>query len=345
MDKIYSNVEIAEFLQNIAIAYEIKRKNIFKTIAYQNAAETVISYPKSIQELWKKDPKELDNLPNIGPHILSKIDYLFRYNQYHPHIIKAFKNIPPCVFTFTKINGIGPKIAYKLGKKLKFSNKPEKALQQLVDYAKSGQIRKIPRFGQKSENVILINTLNFLGLQRRMSLKEAQIISNKVIDYLKKEFPKVEFVALGSLRRLSDTVGDIDIAAKSDDSQPILNHFINYPDKIQLINKGSKKASILIVHNVRVDLMVQPAKNFASLVQHFTGSKQHNINLRKYALTLGLSISEYGIKDLKTGKINTFEDEVKLYNFLKLCHIEPQNRTGEKEIEVAQKCYNKTIKS
>jgi DNA polymerase (family 10) len=91
--------------------------------------------------------------------------------------------------------------------------------------------------------------------------------------------------------------------------------------------------------------MVQPEQNFASLIQHFTGSRQHNINLRKYALSLGLSVSEYGIKNLKTGKNNTFKTEEQLYNFLKLCYIEPQNRTGEKEIEVAQKCYNKTIKN
>jgi DNA polymerase (family X) len=343
MNKIYSNFEIAEFLQNIATAYEIKRKNIFRTISYQNAAETVLTYPKSIQEIWKNNPKDLDNIPNIGPNILSKIDYLFKYNKYHPHIIKAFKNIQPCIFVFTKINGIGSKIAYKLSKKLKFSTNPEKALDQLVEYAKSGQIRKISKFGQKSEQSILINTLNFLGLQKRMSLKEAQTLSQKIIKYLHTKFPKIEFISLGSLRRLSDTVGDIDMAAKSTDSEEILNHFVNYPDKVQLIDKGPKKASILIVNNIRVDLMIQPAKNFASLIQHFTGSRQHNINLRKYALNLGYSVSEYGIKDLKTGKIHTFETEEKLYNFLKLCYIEPQKRIGENEIEIAQKCYNKTL--
>jgi DNA polymerase (family 10) len=345
MDKIYSNTEIAEFLQNIATAYEIKKKNIFRILSYQNAAETVISYPKSLQELWKKDPCELDNIPNIGPNIMEKINYLFKNNKYHPHVVKAFKNIHPAVFTFTKINGIGSKIAHKLTKKLKFSNDPEKALGELIEYAKNGKIKNIPRFGQKSEQVILINTLNFLGLKRRMSLKEAQNISKDIIDYLHLKFPKIEFIPLGSLRRLSDTVGDIDLAAKGTNNEEILNHFINYPEKIQIINKGTQKASILIVHNIRVDLMVQPSKNFASLIQHSTGSKNHNINLRKYALSLGYSISEHGIKDLKTGKINTFEDETKLYNFLKLCYIEPKNRVGEKEIEIAQKCYNKTVKN
>ena len=88
--------------------------------------------------------------------------------------------------------------------------------------------------------------------------------------------------------------------------------------------------------------MIQPAKNFASLLQHFTGSRQHNILLRKHALSLGYSISEYGIKDLKTGKIYTFDTEEKLYNFLKLCYIQPQDRLGEQEIQTAQKCYNQS---
>jgi DNA polymerase (family 10) len=177
-----------------------------------------------------------------------------------------------------------------------------------------------------------------------MPLKQAQKTAQKIIVYLHQQFPETEIISLGSLRRQTETVGDIDLAAKSSDTEKILNHFIKYPEKIQIINRGDKKASILIENYIRVDLMIQPSENFASLIQHFTGSRQHNINLRKYALTLGLSISEYGIKNLKTGKINTFDNEEKLYNFLNLCYIEPQSRTGDNEIEIAQKCYNKNVK-
>jgi len=345
MNKIYSNTEVTEYLQNISTAYEIKRKNIFKTVSYQNAADTVATYPKSIQEIWQKNPKDLDDIPNIGPNILAKIDYLFKNNQPHPAVIKAFKNIHPCVFTFTKIEGIGPKIAYKLSKNLKFSTDPEKSLTELIEYAQNGKIRNIPKLGQKSEQLILTQTLNFLGLGKRMPLKQAQKTAQKIIDYLHQQFPKTEIISLGSLRRQVETIGDIDLAAKSSDTEKILNHFIEYPEKIQIINRGDKKASILIENYVRVDLMVQPSENFASLIQHFTGSRQHNINLRKYALNLGLSISEYGIKDLKTGKNNIFENEEKLYNFLKLCYIEPINRIGENEIAIAQKCYNESVKN
>ncbi len=342
--KTYTNAEIAQTLQNIATAYEIKKKNFFRIQSYQDAAETVLTYPESIHHLWQKNPQLIADIPGIGPNIFKKITYLFQNQKLHPHIIQAFKNIHPTVFTFTKINGIGPKIAYTLSKKLKFSSNPIRALNQLVNYAKNGKIKNIPKFGEKSEKLILDNTLVFLGHSRRMTHKEAQKTADSIINFLHQKFPNIQILTLGSLRRQTKTVGDIDLAAKSTQANQILNYFITYPGNIQTINRGLKKASIRVYPDVRVDLMVQPAKNFYSLIQHFTGSKNHNILLRKYALSLGLSISEYGIKDLKTNKINTFNTEEKLYNFLKLCYIPPQDRIGETEIETAKKCYNKLLK-
>jgi len=343
--KKYTNAEIAEILQNIATAYEIKKKNFFRIKSYQDAAETILTYPKPISDLWQKDPKLVDNITGIGPNIFKKICYLLTKNKLHPDIIKTFKNIHPAVFTFTKINSIGPQTASTLTKKLKFSKKPITALNQLIKYAQDGKIANWPHFGKKSQNSILENTLIFLGQSRRMNYQEAKIASNKIIKYLSQKFPKIEFITLGSLRRQTSTVGDIDIAAKSNNSKNILKYFITYPDNIQTIDVGSKKASIKIYPDIRVDIMVQPSKNFSSLVQHFTGSRQHNILLRKHALSLGLSVSEYGIKNLKTGKIYTFTSEEKLYNFLKLAYIKPQLRIGEREIEIAKKCYNEKVKT
>ena len=340
--KDYSNTEIAELLQNIATAYEIKKKNFFRIKSYQDAAETILTYPESVFKLWQKNPQLFDNIPGIGPNIFTKITFLFEKNKLHPHIIKAFKGISPLVFTFTKINGIGPKTASILTKKLKFSKDPIKALDQLIKYCQLGKIKNWPHFGEKSEQSILKNTLAFLGQSHRMTYQEARGQADKIISFLKQKFPKIEFIALGSLRRQTPTVGDIDIAAKSDQPQMILDRFIQYPENIQTINRGTKKASIKIYPDIRVDIMVQPNKNFASLLQHFTGSRQHNILLRKYALSLGYSISEYGIKNRKTGIINTFETEEKLYNFLKLCYIPPVDRIGEDEICQAQKCYNQS---
>jgi DNA polymerase (family 10) len=332
----YSNQDVFDLLQKIAIAYEIKNKSYFQIQAYQNAAETIVNYPQSLFKLWQKDKNLIDQIPGIGDSILAKIDYLFTHHQNHPHVKKIFEDIHPAVFVFTKINGIGPKNAFKLTQNLKFSKDPTKALKQLVKYAQKGSIQKIETFGEKSEKLILDNTLQFLGNTQRLTLAQAQKISLRLISYLQKRFPKVEFVPLGSLRRLNKTVGDIDIAAKSENSSPILNYFVAYPLNLQTIIKGPKKASIKIKNNIRLDLMVQPKTSFGSLLQHFTGSRQHNIKLREFAKNKGYSLSEYGIKDLKTGKLHTFEDETSFYNFLGLNFIPLEARQGVDEIEKAK---------
>jgi DNA polymerase (family 10) len=333
MSKNFSNSEVSEYLTNITTAYEIKNKGQFRIIAYKNAADTVITYPESLYELWQKNPKNLDSIPNIGPSILKKIDYLFHFGKIYPRLVPIFKSIHPAVFTFTKINGIGPLIAYKLTQSLKFSKDSNKALEQLISYCQKNKIKNIPSFGEKSEESILDNTLSFLGRQNRMSLVTAQKLAAKIIKYLYHRFPKTEFIPLGSLRRLSTTVGDIDIACASEKTSEIIAYFLQYPETVQIIAKGKNKASIRILNDTHIDLMVKPKNSFGALLQHFTGSRQHNILLRRHALKMGYSLSEYGIKELKTGIIHKFTSEKKFYNFLGLKLIPPQERLGEGELE------------
>ncbi len=329
----YSNAQVSEYLTNIATAYEIKNKSRFRITAYENAADTVLTYPEPLYDLWIKNPINLDSVPNVGPGIFKKINYLFKFNKPYPRLESVFKNIHPAVFTFTKINGVGPLIAYKLTQHLKFSKDPNKALDQLVLYCQKNKIRNIPSFGEKSEDAILENTLSFLGRKNRMLLKDAQSLAAKIIRYLKNHFPDIEFISLGSLRRLSKTVGDIDIAAASDNSLPIIDYFLQYPDIIQIIARGKNKASFRLLNDIHVDLMVKAPSSFGALLQHFTGSRQHNILLRRHALKLGYSLSEYGIKDSKTGFVHKFEDEENFYKFLHLKLIPPQERIGEGELE------------
>jgi DNA polymerase (family 10) len=330
--KRYSNLEVAEYLTNIATAYTIKNKTRFQIVAYDNAAETIISYPDNVFDLWKKDPKLLDSIPNIGPSIIKKIDYYFRKHLPHPAARRAFVNIPPATFTLTKIEGIGPAIAYKLATTFDFDEDPKTLLTQLIDYCQQDKISSLPGLGEKSQERILENTLAYLGRHRRLSFDEAQTIATDLIDYLKKEFPDTRFEVLGSLRRHSDTVGDIDLAAASTTSTEIISHFLNYPRAVGIIASGTQKASIRLPNNVDVDLMIKPPASFGALLQHFTGSKLHNIQLRRLAQTKHLSLSEYGIKDLRTGTLYQFESEEEFYKFLGFKYIPPQERLGEDEL-------------
>lgn len=327
-----NNSQVAEYLTNIATAYEIKHKNRFRIVAYENAAETILTYSTSIYDMWSQDPKSLDTVPDIGPTILEKISYFLATGQPHPKIAAIFKTIHPCVFTFTKINGIGPILAFKLSQNSKFSKKPIKALDQLVHYAKVGKIRDFPGFGEKSEASILQNTLAFLGRTTRMPFADAQKLADKIIKFLSSKFPQLTFIPLGSLRRQSATVGDIDIAVASDKSADIIAYFLDFPDSLQTIAVGTNKASIRLLHDVRVDLMVKPKTSFGALLQHFTGSRLHNILLRRYALKLGFSLSEYGIREVNTGILHQFNNETDFYNFLGLRLIPPSERLGEDEI-------------
>jgi DNA polymerase (family 10) len=320
-------------LTNIATAYEIKNKNRFRIVAYENAADTVLTYPENLFELWQKDTNNLDSVPNIGPSILKKIDYLFRFGKPYPKLIAIFRDIHPAVFIFTKINGIGPLIAHKLTRTLSFSKNPTKALNQLISYCRKNKIKNIPSFGEKSQDSILNNTLSFLGRQKRMPLITAQKLANKIISYLHSRFPDTEFIPLGSLRRQSESIGDIDIAAAAINPEEIIQYFLNYPEIVQVISQGKNKASLRLLHDIHVDLMIKPPSSFGALLQHFTGSRQHNILLRRHALKLGYSVSEYGIKSLKTGILHRFSNEEKFYNFLNLRFIPPKERLGELELE------------
>ncbi len=322
----YTNQEVARFLEKIAIAYELKNKNRFKIAAYENAADSIRNYPQNLEEIWQRDKKELDNIPGVGESILKKLDYLFTYHRYPPKVQALFDSFHPAIFVLTEIANIGPQNAKKLVKNLEFPKDKIKIINKLIDYAKKNKIASIPTFGKKSQELFLKNAKEYLGNVDRLPYETANKLATEIINYLKQKFPQAEIVALGSLRRQSPTVGDIDIAVCYPNSSEIIDYFVNYPKSYGTFDKGPKKASIKLKGNIRVDLMVAPRDSWGDLVQHFTGSKEHNIELRKYARKMGLSISEYGIKDLKTGKLYQFTNEKDLYKFLNYPYPEPEKR-------------------
>lgn len=311
----YTNTEIAKFLEKIAVAYELKKKNRFRIIAYQNAADFIKNYPNNLEEIWQKDKKELDNVPGIGEAILKKLDYLFTHHKNPPKVQKLFDSIHPAIFVLNEVNTIGPKTAAKLVKEIKFPLDKEKIIEKLIDYAQ-----------KNNKTTLLKNAKEYIGNVDRLPYETANQLASEIINYLKQKFPNYEILPLGSLRRKTQTIGDIDIAVCSSNSQTIIDYFVKYPKSYGTFDQGPKKASIKLKGNIRVDLMVEPKKNWGNLVQHFTGSKNHNIELRKYALKKGLSISEYGIKDLKTGKLHQFDNEEDLYKFLHYPYLKPEER-------------------
>ena len=293
----------------MAASYQLQdeKENRFKIIAYETAAAAVEHASGELKDLW--DEGKLKDVPGVGESIAGHLDELFKTGHVK-HFKKLMKDYPKLMFRLLKIQGIGPKTAYKL--------------------VKEGSIPKEVK--EKLEDVE--------GKPTRHLLPYAWERASEVIEWLKKIKEAKRVDPLGSLRRKASTIGDIDIAVATDNPEVVINHFVKFPKAQKILEKGEKTASILLPGDVQVDLMVQPPESYGSLLQHFTGSKHHNIALREYALKKGLSLSEYGIKTAysvqRTGnRLKTFKTEEELYKFLGLAWIPPELREDAAELEAA----------
>ncbi|MBF8250170.1 MAG: phosphotransferase protein, polymerase [Candidatus Levybacteria bacterium] len=331
------NQEIARLFRNVAAAFSIKdsKKYYFQILAYQKASETIASSTTEVKDLFREG--KLQTLPGIGITIQSRLEDLFKRGSV-AHFNTVFKGIPESVFVLINIPSIGPKKAYKLAKELSLNN-PKTVIEDLIIKANNHEIAKIPTFGEKSEQDILRSIYEYKegkGKTTRMVLPFAVELAEKILTYLRQCPAVIEVFPLGSIRRMMPTIGDIDIAASSNHPKDVIIHFVAYPYKERIIEQGPETASILTSGGKQVDLMVQPPDSFGALLQHFTGSKDHNVHLREYALKKGLSLSERGMKDLKNNeKLLKYDTEEKFYNALGMDWIPPEIREDKGEIELA----------
>jgi len=309
VQKPLTNLQIAELLRDVAAAYQYKDQDKYKfqIIAYERAADAVEHATSELKDLW--DDGKLEEVPGIGPGIAEHLDEIFRSGK-SKHFESLMKGIPVKAFKLMELPGIGIKTAMKL--------------------IKEGSQKEI------KEKLNEVEVKEKKG--KRHLLPYAAMIASEVMDYLVRCVAVKRVDPLGSLRRQASTVGDIDLAVATDNAPEVLEYFTKYPKSGKTIEKGDHTSSILLPGGVRVDLMTQPVESYGSLLQHFTGSKHHNIALREYSLKKGLSLSEYGIRELKTKseKLKTFSDEKEFYEYLGLDYIEPELREDTGEIEAAR---------
>lgn len=332
-----SNKDIARLFRNIAASYAIQdeKKYRFQIIAYQKAADAVEHSSTELKTLYEKG--SLEKISGVGPTIRERLSELFETGHVR-HYDEVLEKISPAVFPLLDIPSFGPKKAYKLVQHFKLSD-PNSVIRDIKKLAENNQISELEGFGEKSQNDILTAITEFnQGTTKtgRMVLPVAFGIATEVIDYLKTSGDVIEAIPLGSLRRMVSTVGDIDIAVASKNPDSVLEYFIKLPSAERIIERGPTTASLLIGGGKHVDLLVLPPSQFGSLLQHFTGSKNHNVALREYALKQNLSLSERGIKLVnENNKLKEFDSEKKFYNYLGLDFIEPELRENTGEIEAA----------
>lgn len=334
-----TNAEIAKLLSNVASSYAIvdEKKYRFQILAYRKAAEAIEGTSTEIKELQKEGA--LEDIPGVGPSIKASIEELLQKGRVK-HLDDILGKIPSSVFPLLDVPSIGPKKAYRLVSEFRLTN-PKTVIEDLVEIAKSGKIAVLDGFGKKSEEDILRAFAEFklgAGKTTRMVLPYANELAKKMIDYLMHSKDIETASTLGSLRRKKSTVGDIDIAVASKNPKAALEYFTTYPHTERIMEKGTRTAAILTSGGRQIDLMVESLEGFGALLQHFTGSKDHNVHLREIALSKGYSLSDYGMKKKndESGKIRKFKTEEELYKTLGLDWIPPEIREDKGEIELAK---------
>ena len=333
--KFFTNQEIADLLKKVASAYSVKGEDLFRISAYEEAAASIEHSTSELKDLW--DDGKLEDVPGVGKSIAEHLDEFFRTGKVK-HFEEIFASLPEAMFIFEKIPGVGPKKALSLAEGLHISD-PDRAIKRLQKAIKEGKVRKLEGFGEKSEVVLLkgIDSLKKGEMKsKRMPLYLADAVAEEIITYLKQNPLVLEALPLGSLRRMLATIGDIDMAVSTKKPKEVMTYFLKYPQIKRVVSQGEELLSrVVLKSGIQVDIRFSSPETFGAMLQYFTGSKQHNIALRGYALSKGLSLSEYGIKNLKSQKILKTENEAKFYQALGMKLIPPEIREGAGEIQAA----------
>lgn len=330
--KVFTNPEVAELLRAVAAAYQLKdeKGNRFKIIAYQKAADAVEHASSELKDLW--DDGKLSEIPGVGPSIAQHLDELFKTGK-SKHFGMVLHGLPPAMFDLMQIPGIGAKRAFRLTKELGVGS-----IDELEKVVKAGKVATMEGFGEESQKAILDSIVDYRnkGTEVRQILPYAQEVASEIMAWMKKHKDLEEINPLGSLRRRAATIGDIDLAASTKNPKEILKHFTEYPNKTRVLELGDRSAGITLPSGIQVDLMVESPSGYGALLQHFTGSKHHNIALRNLALKKGWSLSDYGVKKVGSEKVQQMKTEEELYKFLGMDWIPPEMREDTGEIQAAQ---------
>ncbi len=317
------NKEVAYLLFKISILVDILEDG-FKPRAYRRAARVIEEMPEDINKV-----KDLESIPGVGEGIAKKIRDMLKLG-YSPYYEKLKKKVPIEVDELINIPNIGPSKIKRLYLELGIKNKED-----LLKAAKEHKIRELYSFGEKTEQEIVENIDKKKKSVDRKPLYVGVVSSSKVIEALKATGLVDRISVGGSVRRRKDNIGDVDIVATTSKPNELMDKFVSLHLVKEVVEKGETKSSIRMHNNLQVDLRVVDDDSYGSALQHFTGSKDHNILLRRFAQKKGIKLNEYGI--FKGKKRIGGRDEEEVYKVLGMEYIPPELREGRGEIEAALK--------
>jgi len=319
-----SNKEIAKILSLTADMMEIKGENPFKIRAYRNVARMLENSSKNFEKLVKEG-FDLTKLPGIGKDMSEYIKEIVTAQKFHK-LEELKKEIPQSLIDLLSIEGLGPKRV-----KLIYEKFGAKNLDELKELAQSGKLRELPGFGDKLIEKILKGVKQLKKAGIRFLWAEVEEIAEDLKKYLL-DFDIVQIVEIaGSYRRKKETVGDLDVLVVSEDYPKVSEYFVKYPRVKEVQSAGLTRSTVFLDNGLQVDLRAVSKDSYGAALHYFTGSKAHNIAVRKLAVEKGLKVNEYGV--YKNDKKIAGASEEEVYKSVGLCYIQPELRENRGEIE------------
>lgn len=321
------NSDIERTFQELADLLEIEGANPFRARAYRNAARTVTGLSESIADKVKKQ-EDLTGLQGIGKDLAEKMKEIVQTGSLKD-LEEARKRVSPELASLLKISGLGPKKVKALHEQLGITS-----IQDLQQAAQSGKISDLSGFGSKTESSILEELERFSSREERFTLDAVEAVVQSLESFLESLSKVNQVTTAGSYRRRKETVGDIDILVTADEPDTVMNAFVQHEEVAEVLVQGSTKTSIKHRMGIQVDLRVVPEASYGAALHYFTGSKAHNIALRKLALERSYKINEYGV--FQGEKTLAGRTEEAVYGQLDLPWIPPELREDRGEIQAAQ---------
>jgi len=346
-----NKADIVDVLEDIAVLLELKGENPFKIRAYSTGARVLETMEADLGELIEAG--ELSGVKGIGSALVEKIETLHATGEL-AYYTELRGSVAPGLIAMLDIPGLGGKKVKKLHDALSVES-----IAALKAACESGEVEALKGFGKKSAEKILTGIANRAAYAKRHHWWTAREVAQPILEGLR-GLPQTERAEVaGSLRRLRETVGDLDFIVASADPQPVMDWFVTQPAVAEVTAHGATKSSVRFEGGLQADLRVVPAEQFAFALHHFTGSKDHNVAMRQRALARGYSLSEWGLmekgeeRDLKTvprseattrpgaertgpNELSAIKTEEGLFKFLGLAEIPPELREGLGEIEAAE---------
>jgi DNA polymerase (family X) len=325
-----TNREVADLLERVADMLAIRGDQIHRILAYRRGAESIRALGRDINELFAEGT--LTEIPGIGPALAEKIGEMLTTGNL-VFYQKLAQEIPPSLVELMRVEGIGPKRIKQIYDALNITT-----LEALTAAAQEGKLRHLPGLGARSEAKILaaVAALARHG-DTRIPLGVALPVAKEILAELEGVPGVTQTAVAGSLRRMRDTIGDIDLMVAAADSGPVMAHFRNLSQVESVSVSGPSKTTVTLHSGLQVDLRVLPPERWGTLLLYFTGSKDHNVRLRERALKQGLSLNEHAFTPLEGGDEIVCASEVEVYRVLGLPYIPPTLRENRGEIEAALK--------